>query len=156
MNETRESYDETIDKVNDRSEKIGANVAINEFSIAHGLPTRKKNIREKPVIGRFNRRIAKLKSKKKLSGNEHTSTIRIFEDLSLPRLKFMQLIRNDQRNQSSWYKEGTIFVQWKNGQRVDRVNGLYEGSEFLGDSYNDMMSCFQNRVFRQEQIAPET
>ena len=61
MNETRESYDETIDKVFDRSEKIRANVTINDVSIAHRLPTRNENIREKPVIVRFNRRIAKFK-----------------------------------------------------------------------------------------------
>ena len=150
MNETRENYDETIDTVFDMSEKIGANVTVHNISIAHKLPTRNKNTREKPVIVRFNRRIAKVKilrSKKKLPENEHTSTIKIIEDVRLPRIKFMQLIRNDQRIQSSWNKEGAIFVEWKSGQGVDRINGLYEGGGFLGYSCDDMMICFKTEFF---------
>ena len=107
------------------------------------------------IVG-FNRRIAKVNIiKKKLTENEHTRTIKISEDPSLPRLKLMQLIRNDHRIQSSWNKEGAIFRQWKNGQRVERINRLYEGGEFLGYSYKDM-SRYQNGVFQQEHTAPET
>ena len=69
---------------------------------------------------------------KKMPENEHTGTIKLFKDLSLPSIKFMQMIRNAQRIQSSWNQKEAIFIQWKKGKRADRINGQYEDGEFLG------------------------
>ena len=52
-------------KVNDISEKIGANVTVRDISFAQKLPTRNKNIREKPVTCASIEELPNFKKRKK-------------------------------------------------------------------------------------------
>ena len=58
-NKVSESYSQSMQNVLQLAEKVGANVASQDISIAHRLPSRNKS-KECPIIVKFSRRIAKL------------------------------------------------------------------------------------------------
>ena len=114
-----------------------------------GLPSR--NAGNKPVIVRFARRRIKkidlLKKKKNLVNHEELSDIKIFEDLSAARVNFLKIMRSDERIQSTWTREGTIFFIWKADEKLYKINELYEGGQFLEYILDVVRNCF-NGVFR--------
>ena len=89
----------------DISREIWADVDIGDISITNRLPS--SSTRGKRIIVRFARRIAKfniLRSKKILSSKDTLKNVSIFEDLSLPRVKFIRLIEEDTRIAAIWTK----------------------------------------------------
>ena len=145
----REMMETTIKKVVDISNAIEAQISENDISIADRLPSR--NAGNKPVIVRFARRIKKidlLKKKKNLVNHEDLRDIKIFEDLSAARVNFLKIMRSDERIQSTWTREGTIFFIWKADEKLyKKINGLYEGGQFLDYKLDVVRNCF-NGVFR--------
>ena len=74
---------------------IESKVTANDISIAHRLGTKKT---ARPIIVKFSRRIAKvsmLTNKKKLKDNPLANNVRIIEDISRARVKFLNLMRTE-------------------------------------------------------------
>ena len=66
----------------------------------------------KPVIARFSRRDAKinlLQNKKKLASLSGLNDVKIYEDITRPRMNFIKLMRGDDRVESVWTRDGTFF-----------------------------------------------
>ena len=115
-----ENYQQTIDKVLDLTNKLEGNVDVKDISIAHRLPSRKGNVR--PVIVKFSRRVAKidiLRKKKVLY--ENGSNIRIYEDVSRPRVMFLNMMKEDNRIDSAYTKDGAILYTIKDKNRVYKI-----------------------------------
>ena len=55
-------------------------------------------------------------------------------------------MKTDERIQSTWTREGTIYFIWKEDQRIYKINGLWEGGDFLDYSIDNVLKCF-NCVF---------
>ena len=106
-----EASEETMAKVVGIAQQIDAKMDERDISISHRLPGRQQ---ERPIIVRFSRRVGKielLRKKKKLAESEATKKIKIFEDLTQARSKFLTMMRCDTRIASTWTREGTIFFQ---------------------------------------------
>ena len=87
-----ESYSQSMQKVLQLAEKVGANVASDNISIAHRLASRNQS-KERPIIVNISRRIAKieiLQEKKHLGTLQDLKRIKLFEDLISPRLRVFQ------------------------------------------------------------------
>ena len=124
-----ENYDKTINNVIQLATNVGANVTPADISIAHRLPTRTNNA-NRPIIVRFSRRVAKiniLRKKKALKDNDHSAKIHVFEDLTSTRVNFMKFMKQHNRINGVWTRDGNLFYQWKNSERVERITSLYEG-----------------------------
>ena len=61
-----------------------------------------------------------LTNKKKLKDNPLGNNVRIIEDISRSRVKFLNLMRTDPRIASAWTKEGTVFFTEPNSQQVQQ------------------------------------
>lgn len=125
-------------------ESGAAHIQLNDISIAHRLPSRNKQ-QPRPIIARFCRRISKidlLKSKKNLKDNDRYKNVKIFEDLTLPRIKFVNTIKRDDRIETFWTREGNIFFKWKNDNKTNVVRGLYEGGILLDYNPTVVQQCF--------------
>ena len=120
----REMMETKIKKIVDISYALEAQISENDISIAHRLPSR--NAGNKPVIVRFARRIKKiylLKKKKNLINHEDLRDIKLFEDLSAARVNFLKIMRSDERIQSTWTREGTIFSFGKQTMSCTKLMG---------------------------------
>ena len=138
----REDMEDTMLKVNELAKDLDNRYDVKDLSIAHRLPTRRGNI--KPIIARFLRRIAKvciLRMKETLF--EKGSEIRIFEDVSQPRVNFVHMMKNDNRLNSVFTRDGIIHYTRNDENRRYRVNNLYHGALDLGYSLEDLHNCFR-------------
>ena len=139
-----ERTETTMKTVLDISTCLEAGLQLSDISIAHRLPSRFSSS-AKPIVVRFSRRVAKielLRRKKDLKSIPELSHIRISEDITKARLNFLQMIRQDQRIDSCWTKEGTLYYVWKENHMIYKINGLYQGAIDLQYSFNDVKSCF--------------
>ena len=138
-----ETPSETIEKVLNVSNIIESKVTANDISIAHRLGTKST---ARPIIVNFSRRIAKVNmlTNKKLKDNPLANNVRIIEDISRSRVKFLNLMRTDPRNASAWTKEGTVFFTEPNSQQINKFNNLYDGGILLNYSLDDVLYCFRN------------
>ena len=108
---SNETYEQTIEKVANLATGLETNMTAEDISIAHRLPNR-NNKRPRHVIVRFARRVERvnmLKNKKNLANFEPLQHVRIFEDMTAPRLKFFNLMKNDPNIEKVWSREGTLF-----------------------------------------------
>ena len=71
------------------------------------------------------------------------SEVRIFEDVSRPRVLFLNLMRRDNRISSAYTKDGAIYYTMKDENRVYKIQNLYEGASDLNYSLHDLRSCFR-------------
>ena len=53
-----------------------------------------------------------------------------------------QMMRQDQRIDSCWTKEGTIYYVWNENHMIYKINGLHQGAIDLQYSMNYVKSCF--------------
>ena len=91
----KENGNDTIRKVIDVSNSINAGLSEDDISVAHRLPSR---MHLKPVIVRFYRRFAKIKllqNKKKLARLSELNEVKVYEDITRPRMNFVELMRSD-------------------------------------------------------------
>ena len=133
-----------MQKVLQLSQKLDAKIDEKDISIAHRLPTRKGNIR--PIIVKFSRRVAKVEIlRKKKILFENKSEIKVFEDVSRPRVLFMNMMRQDNRIYSVHTKDGVILYSMKNDNQVYKINNLQSGAYDLDYPLLDVMNCFSFR-----------
>ena len=105
----KENGNDTIRKVIDVSNSIDAGLSADDISLAHRLPSR---MHLKPVIVRFYRRFAKIKllqNKKKLASLSELNEVKVYEDITRPRMNFVELMRSDNRVESVWTRDGNLF-----------------------------------------------
>ena len=137
-----ESLHQTMEKVLALANTLETCVDVKDNSIAHRLPSRKGQV--KPIV-KFSRRVAKidvLRKKKVLF--EKGSIIRIFEDISRPRVMFLNMMKQDNRINSAYTKDGSILYTKKDDNRVYKILNLYEGAFNLGYSLHDLKNCFRS------------
>ena len=137
---TREEYTETIDKVLEVIDRVESVAEASDISIAHRLPGKRN-----PIIVKFNRRVAKLdllKKKKKLAEVDDMKYISVVEDITRPRLNFLNVMKTDNRIKSAWVREGVLHYMWNNDTRVYKIFGLYEGGSVLNYPLSDVLACF--------------
>ena len=135
---------------------MNVRVEKNDISIAQMLPS--NNGRPKPVIARFTRRVTKIElltKKKNLHGNSLLGNVRIYEDATKVRVNFMNLLRNDERINKAWIREGTIFFEWKDNESIKK-HGLYEGAELVQYSYETVIKCFDTKLTNRKNSAYES
>ena len=147
-----DSTADAIGRVVDLASALDAEVSANDISIAHPLPTKKPGPR--PLIVRFSRRVAKvnlLRNKKNLDKFDNLKNVRIFEDMTAPRLKFFNLMKSDNNIEKVWSREGTLhYVKAGADNRVHKINSLYDGGQALGYDFYTVQSCFKDtRVFNR-------
>ena len=131
---------ETIDEVIDVASSMGVTLDERDISSAHRLPGGKTG--ECSIIVLFARRVKKtemLRNKKKLSSN-----VRIFEDMSPARAKFFSMMKKDQRIESVWTREATIFYVWRENKRVYKIIELYEAERNLNYEFLEFSKCFNH------------
>ena len=117
----KEKGNDTTRKVIDVSNSIDAGLSENNNSVAHRLPSR---MHLKPVIVRLSRRASKIKllqNKKKLASLSGLNDFKIYEDITRTRMNFIKLMRSDDRVETVWTRDGTIFFVWKHNK--DLQNG---------------------------------
>ena len=68
--------------------------------------------------------------------------VRIFEDLTMARIRFLNLMKADTRISKSWTRDGTNFFIWKDDYKTYNINNLYEGGLFLNYEIDDVEGCF--------------
>ena len=147
-----DSSADVIERVVNLASALEAEVSANDISIAHPLPTKKPGPR--PLIVRFSRRVAKvnlLRNKKNLDKFDDLKNVRIFEDMTAPRLKFFNLMKSDNNIEKVWSREGTLhYVKAGGDSRVYKINSLYDGGQALGYNFYTVQSCFKDtRVFNR-------
>ena len=74
---------------------------------------------ERTIIAQFGRRVVKtdiLRNKKKLSAN--TNSVKIFEDISPNRPKFLSMMKRDSRMESAWTRGGRFLHLWKENKKI--------------------------------------
>ena len=157
---SNETYEQTIEKVANLATGLETNMTAEDISIAHRLPNR-NNKRPRHVIVRFARRVERvnmLKNKKNLANFEPLQHVRIFEDMTAPRLKFFNLMKNDPSIERVWSREGTLFYIKSGGNKVHKVTSLYEGGKLLQYNFYDVLNCFKdfNGVFNEQSGASGT
>ena len=138
-----EKPEQTITKVAEVANAIGATVDPVDISIAHRLPGRRT---PRAVIVKFSRRIAKtstLMNKTKLRNDEHRNEVKIFEDITAARANFLKLLKADTRIISAWTRDGSINYTVTGVKRTYRIRNLFEGVIDMGYSMDDVMSCFR-------------
>ena len=140
----REEYNETNDKVLEVIDRVESVVEASDISIAHRLPGKRN-----PIIVKFNRRVAKLdllKKKMKPAEVDDMNYISVIEDITRPRLNFLNIIKTDNRIKSAWVREGVLHYMWNKDTRVYKIFGLYEDGSVLNYPLSDVLACF-NGVF---------
>ena len=60
--------------------------------------------------------------------------VRIFEDITAPKLKFLNLMNEDKRIEKVWSREGTIYYIKNDAadNKVYKIHSLYDGGQMLG------------------------
>ena len=139
---------------------LETNMTAEDISIAHRLPNR-NNKRPRHVIVRFARRVERvnmLKNKKNLANFEPLQHVRIFEDMTAPRLKFFNLMKNDPNIEKVWSREETLFYVKSGDNKVHKITSLYEGGRLLQFNFYDVLNCFKdfNGVFTEQSGASGT
>ena len=151
-----EDYDRTSEKVVDFGSALESSITSDDISIAHRLPNFNGQ-RPRHVIVRFTRRVAKinlLKSKKNAANFDQLKHVRIFEDMTAPRLKFFNLMKEDRRIEKVWSREGTIHYIKNDAadNKVYKIHSLYDGGQKLGYDFYTVQRCFnssESRVFTE-------
>ena len=87
-----------------------------------------------------------LKKKKKLADVDYMNYISVVEDITRPRLNFLNIMKTDNRKKSAWLREGVLDYMWNNDTRVYEIFGLYEGGSVLNYTLSGVVACF-NGVF---------
>ena len=82
-----------------------------------------------------------LKNKKKLP-ERNLPNVRVYEDLTMARIRFFNLMKADSRINKAWTRDGTIFFIWKEDNKTYTINNLYDGGLFLEYSIDDVEECF--------------
>ena len=145
MNGMPESSADVMDSVVDLASVLEAEVSANDISIAYSLPTKKPGPR--PLIVRFSRRVAKvnlLRNKKNLENFDNLKNVRIFEDMTAPRLKFFNLMKSD-NNIEFCSREVTLhYVKAGGDNRVYKINSLYDCGQALRYDFYTVQSCFKD------------
>ena len=121
------------------------------------LPVRQEGT-ERPVTVRFTGRIGKVHlRKKKLQLREFANLqdVKIYKNLTLPRLRFFNLMRNDTRFQNVCVREEVIYLLFSGDNEMDKKYSLYKGREFLGYNTQDVRNCYKVQRNNQ-QLKPET
>ena len=57
-------------------------------------------------------------------------------------MNFNKLMRSDNRVESVWTRDGTIFFVWKQDKKIYKIEGLFEGGSFLDYSLTNVVNCF--------------
>ena len=126
---THEEYNETIDKVLEVIARVEFLVEASDISIAHRLPGKRN-----PIIVKFNRRLTKLnllKKKKKLEEVDDTNYKSVVEDITRPRLNFLNIMKFNNRIKTAWVREDVLHHIWNKEAEVYKIFGLYEGGSVL-------------------------
>ena len=138
----KKNGNDTIRKVIDVSNSIDAGLSDNGISVAHRMSSQ---MHLKPVIVRFSRRVARiklLKNKKKLASLSGLDDVKIYEDITRPRMNFIKLMGSDNRLEYVWTRDGTIFFVWKQDKKIPKIEGFFEGGFFMDYSSTNVMNCF--------------
>ena len=82
----------------------------------------------------------------------NSAQIHVFEDLTNTMVNFMKFMKQDNRINGVWTRDGNLLYQWKNSERVEKTTSLYEGVAQLGYTVKDVMNCFVNKsdIFKGE------
>ena len=137
-----EKMETTMKHVVSLANAIGAPISEADISIAHRLPS---NRGSKPIIARFARRVAKvsiMQNKKAAINTEMFKDVKVYEDLTKPRLNFVKLMQKDARFERVWTREGTINAIRKDTQLLYKVNDLYQAGLDLEYNIYDVLNCF--------------
>ena len=121
---------------------LGAPMNEGDISIAHRLPS---NRGPRPIIARFARRVAKvslLQNKKATVNSEVFKDVKVYEDLTKPRLNFVKIMQKDARFERVWTREGIIHGIRRDNQKLYKVNDLYQAGLDLGYNISDVLQCF--------------
>ena len=97
-------------KVLSVASEMGALVEKSVISIAHRLPGRNSNAR--PMIVRFCRRVSKvelLRKKRNFNQSQSMSSVKVSEDLTVPRLKLSTLSNKTEDSNLSGKEKGVFF-----------------------------------------------
>ena len=86
-----------------------------------------------------------LKKKKSLENLVGYANVKVFEDISRPRLAFFNLKKRDNCIAVVWTRESNIFYQYKNERSIQKITGLYEGGDELGYQLQDVKNCFYSQ-----------
>ena len=124
-----------------------------DISIAHRLPS---NSERKPILAKFVRRVTKLdftKNKRNLAQLETYKNVKLFEELSKARVYFINLMKADDRINSVWSREGTLFYEWKNENLTYKTHGLYEGGIDINHSIESVLNCYNSFFQHHGQIS---
>ena len=143
-----ETSNASVHKVVELGRFLESEINEQDISIAHRLPTKKPGHRQ--LIVRFSRRITKiniLQNKKNLAKAAETKDVKIYEDLTAPRLRFFNMMKLDHRIESLRTKEGNIFFTWKNNKKMEKISNLFDGGHLLNYYFNDVWSCFSQQHF---------
>ena len=109
---------DTIKKVMDVSHSIDAWRFENNISVVYPLPSQ---MHLNPVIVRFTRRVAKVKilqNKKKIASLSGLTLVNVHKEITRPRMDFIELMRSDDRVESVWTWDGTIFFVSDKGKKI--------------------------------------
>ena len=150
-----EDYDTTIEIVVDFPSALESSITSDDISIAHRLP-KFNGHPPRHVIVRFTRRVANinlLKSKKNANFDQ-LKHVRIFEDMTAPRLKFFNLMKEDRRIEKVWSRKGTIYYIKNDAadNKNSKSHSLYDGGQKLGYDFYTVQRCFnssESRVFNE-------
>ena len=160
QSENRKEYEQenvALTKVIELARQIDATIDEKDVSSAHRLPAR--GTQSRPIIVKFARSTAKnnlLRKEKLLRENQQLTYVRVFEDLSRPRLNFFNLTRNDPRIENAWRREGPIFFQREGNQQIEKIDQLFEGGKLLDYTYNDVRKRFEKNVLNKSSTSPKT
>ena len=83
-----------------------------------------------------------LQSKKKLASLSGLNDVKIYEEITRPRMKFIKLMRSNDRVESVWTRDGPIFFVWEQDKKIYKIEGLFQGGSFMDYSLTNVMNCF--------------
>ena len=72
------------------------------------------------------------------------------------RVNFMNLPRSYEWINKAWIREGTIFLEWKDNESIEKIHGLYEGAELVQNSYETVIKCFETKLTNRTNQAYES
>ena len=138
-----ENLELTMKHVVSLANTIGAPINESDISIAQRLPS---NRGPKPIIARFARGVAKVSimqnKKATVNSQQVFNDVKVYEDLTKPRLNFVKIMQKDARFERVWTREGTIHGIRRDNQKLYKVNDLYQAGLDLGYNINDILQCF--------------
>ena len=69
--------------------------------------------------------------------------MRLFEDISKARLNFFNILKNDSRIGSTRTREGPIFYQWKEDQRMHKIDQFFEEGKIKNYTFGAVINCYK-------------